>query len=76
MVDIERALTAAVAERLGVDPDTDPYPRLIVTSSVATLRSTMEWWLENDQPGRLRDALRRAFTLLAGGLAPPASRGS
>lgn len=67
LVEFERALTRAVANRLGVDPETDAYPKLVVAWVAATLRSTIEWWLENDQPMPLREALRRAFELLAAG---------
>ncbi len=71
MLGLERALTTAIADRLSVDPDKDPYPRLVVTSAVATLRSTMEWWLENDRPIPLRDALHNAFAMLASGFVRP-----
>lgn len=69
VVQFERALARAVATRLDVDPDVDPYPKLVVAWAVATLRSTIEWWHENDQPIPLRVALRRAFDLLATGVA-------
>ncbi len=68
IIQFERALTAAIGARLGVDPDVDPYPRLVVAWAVATLRSTLEWWLENDRPVPLRDALHRAFQVLAEGV--------
>jgi AcrR family transcriptional regulator len=71
IVAFERALTSAVADRLGTDAETDPYPKLIVTSAVAALRSTMEWWLDNGQPIPFRDALGNAFALLASGFARP-----
>ncbi len=68
VVEFERALTSAVAHRLQVDPATDPYPRLVVVWSVATLRATIEWWHQNGRPGSLHDALHNAFHLLARGV--------
>jgi AcrR family transcriptional regulator len=69
VVEFERALTSAVARRLDVDPGTDPYPRLVVVWSVATLRATIEWWHQNGRPGSLHGALRDAFDQLARGVA-------
>ncbi len=68
LIQFERALTSAVGARLGVDPDVDPYPGLVVAWAVATLRSTLEWWLENGRPVPLRVALHRAFQVLADGV--------
>jgi AcrR family transcriptional regulator len=68
LIQFERALTAAIGARLGVDPDVDPYPGLVVAWAVATLRSTLEWWIENDRPVHLREALHRAFVVLAEGV--------
>ncbi len=36
--EVERNLTNAVAERLGLDPLTDPYPALVVALTIASLR--------------------------------------
>jgi AcrR family transcriptional regulator len=68
VVQFERALTVAVANRLGVDPDADPYPKLVVVWSVATLRATLEWWRDNGQPIPLGEALQNAFDILARGV--------
>jgi AcrR family transcriptional regulator len=70
-VQLERALSEAVARRLGVDPDADPYPRLVVAAAVATLRSTMGWWLQSDQSVPLKDAIQRGFEVLRSGLGRP-----
>lgn len=68
MVQFERALTRAIARRLDVDPTVDPYPRLVVACAMATLRSTMDWWHENDPPVALREVLERNFRIVAEGL--------
>jgi AcrR family transcriptional regulator len=68
LVDLELALTGAVATRMGLDPVADPRPRLIVSSAVAAFRSTMEWWHDSGQEMALGDAMRTAFDSLARGL--------
>src|SRR5690606_13498612 len=68
LVQLETALAGAVARRLGVDPDTDPFPALVVATAVATLRSTMEWWHDNGRPIPLVDVLRDAFATLDAGM--------
>lgn len=77
LVQLEAALTGAVARRLGVDPDTDPFPALVVATAVAALRSTMEWWHDNGRPDALNDVLQQAFETLDAGMARHATtRGS
>lgn len=75
LVAVEDALSDALAERLGLDPRVDPYPRLVVVAAVATLRSTMTWWHENGRPGSLAGSLAGAFDALAAGLPAPRRRG-
>jgi AcrR family transcriptional regulator len=74
--EFERALTSAIAKRLGTDPVTDPYPRLVVATAVATMRSTFEWWQANHKPGRLEHALRQNFGALSAGLGRPSQPNS
>jgi AcrR family transcriptional regulator len=69
LVQLEAALTGAVARRLGVDPNADPFPALVVAAAVAALRSTMEWWHDNGRPVVLSDALHTAFDTLDAGMA-------
>jgi AcrR family transcriptional regulator len=76
VVELERELTDAIATRIGTDPNTDPFPKLIVVWSVATLRATIEWWNESGQPGPLRAALEDAFSVLAEGVAAHARNGA
>jgi len=71
VVGIERTLVEAIGHRLDLDPNTDPYPKLVVAVAVAALRSTIEWWHSGGHPGRLQDALRARFDDLAAGLPVP-----
>jgi len=70
---LERALASAVATRLGVDPNVDPYPRLVVAAAVATMRSTIGWWLQSDRRTTLGEAMHRAFEMLRAGLGGPSN---
>ena len=72
---LERALADAVASRLGVDANADPYPRLLVAAAVSSMRSTIGWWLQSDQSVSLSDAIHRAFGMLRAGLAGPSNGG-
>ena len=76
VVELEHELTEAIATRIGVDPNGDPFPKLVVVWSVATLRSTVEWWHENGKPGPLRTALEDAFAILAEGVTAHARSGA
>lgn len=71
-VQLEEALTAALAERLGVDQRDDPTPRVFVAAAVAVLRATMSWWRDrSDHATPLPDALERAFRQLISQLPVP-----
>ncbi len=73
--DLERILVEAISERLGLDPERDLYPALLVSASIGAVRvATLRW---RTSEGGLGELLAEAFTSLAGGLAkPPApSRG-
>jgi hypothetical protein len=68
MGDLERTLAAALADRTGVDPDTDLRPRLIAGAVVMAMRVAVEQWGEGGGQGDLRDMVERALDLLDGGL--------
>jgi AcrR family transcriptional regulator len=68
LVEMEQTLTRAVACRMGLDPASDPTPRLIVATAIAAFRSVMEWWHDGGQQAPLGDALRAAFDRLERGL--------
>lgn len=44
MVEVEEALSSVLAERLDVDPRTDPTPRVMVAAVLAATRSALSWW--------------------------------
>ena len=67
----ERTLVAGVAQRIGVDPDRDLYPALVVSAAVGATRvAVMRWRVDNG--ARLLELLDRAFAMLAAGLPGPA----
>lgn len=74
LAEIERVLVEAMAARLGIDPGTDPYPRMVVVAAVGVARSVIEWWHEHQPPIGLSAALTQAFDDLAAGLPAPARR--
>jgi AcrR family transcriptional regulator len=41
---LERAITEGLAERLGTDPDRDPYPALLAATAVGVLRTSIHFW--------------------------------
>lgn len=63
----ERALTEAVAERTGTDPDQDLHPRLVAAIAMTTMRVSLFRWSEREGT-RLEDHLDETFTLLKQGL--------
>jgi AcrR family transcriptional regulator len=71
LAQLERALADAVAARLGIDASIDPYPRLVVATAVATMRSTIGWWLQSDRNISLPDSIHQAFETLRSGLGHP-----
>ncbi|MFD9699776.1 TetR/AcrR family transcriptional regulator [Lentzea sp. NPDC059081] len=68
----EQALTAAIAERCGVDPREDPYPAMAASAFLASMRAVVQWWLNTPQAserytatelvGRMIDQLGAGFT--------------
>ncbi|MET9227580.1 TetR/AcrR family transcriptional regulator [Lentzea sp. NPDC003310] len=68
----EQALTAAIAERCGADPRTDPYPAVMASTFLASMRAVVQWWLDTPQAtdrfevtelvGRMIDQLGAGFT--------------
>ncbi len=57
----ERAVTEALAQRLGVDPDTDPRPSLYAAVAVATWHAARNIWIASDGEQSMVDLLRQAF---------------
>lgn len=72
LAELEDDLTAVIGRRTGVDPDTDPYPRLVVAVMAVTMRVS----LTHAAASHLDDAeldrtVDRAFAMVAAGLPPP-----
>lgn len=73
LVAVEDELTEALAQRLGVDPEVNPYSRIAVASALAVLRVTTTAWHRNEFRGSLSDALADAFEYVAAGMPPRTS---
>jgi AcrR family transcriptional regulator len=68
MAKVERALIEGLAERLGTDPERDPYPGLLAAVAAGVYRSTLTFWAASGgtvPPGQLADL---AFQAVADGL--------
>lgn len=68
---LEDDLTAAVARRTGIDPATDPYPRLVVAVAIAALRVAVDHALDRQGADASAAAVDDAFARLAAGLPAP-----
>ncbi|WP_329023303.1 MULTISPECIES: TetR family transcriptional regulator [unclassified Streptomyces] len=64
----ETAMVAVVAERLGQDPETDLYPRLLAHVAVAAVRAAVEIWVATGRTRTFQSLYREAFASLAAGL--------
>jgi AcrR family transcriptional regulator len=68
MAMVERAIAEGLAERLGTNPDQDPYPGLLAATAAGAFRASVTFWAGcggTVPPGRLIDL---AFQALADGL--------
>jgi hypothetical protein len=69
---IVRSLVQAVAERLGTDPETDPYPAIVVNAAVAVGRVALHRWCKQEAQGAgvptLQSFMDEAFDLMEEGL--------
>jgi AcrR family transcriptional regulator len=64
----ERLMAEALAERLGTDPDRDPYPGLLAAAGTAVMRSTLVFWAASGAEVPLDQITRLAWQALAAGL--------
>ncbi|MGH9104905.1 MAG: TetR family transcriptional regulator [Acidimicrobiales bacterium] len=67
MTTIERAVAAGVAERLGTDPDRDPYPVLLASTAVGVMRAVISIWVNLGGAISLDALVGAAFTALTNG---------
>ena len=69
---VVRSLVEAVAERLGTDPEADPYPAVVVNAAVAVGRVALQRWCRQEAQGAdtpsLRSFIDQAFDLMEEGL--------
>jgi AcrR family transcriptional regulator len=64
----ERLMAEALAERLGTDPDRDPYPGLLAAAATAVLRAALSFWAASGGEVPLDQLTRLAWQALAAGL--------
>jgi AcrR family transcriptional regulator len=69
--DFERGMVEAMAARLGLDPDADLYPAVVVATALTIMRVTVKHWQATDADSPLADLLDVAFDQLAHGLTLP-----
>jgi AcrR family transcriptional regulator len=65
---LECALTEALGERLGTDPELDPYPALLAGVAAAVIRATTIFWATSGGAVPLDELTDQAFGALAAGL--------
>ncbi len=65
---VERAVTEGLAERLGTDPERDPYPGLLAAMASGVFRASMTFWAGSGGTVPLDQLIDLAFRALADGL--------
>jgi AcrR family transcriptional regulator len=68
MARIERAITEGLADRLGTDLETDPYPWVLAAASVGVVRACMGFWAGSGGSAQLTQLIDQGFQALADGL--------
>lgn len=68
MAQAESRFAGALAERLGTDPDRDPYPMLLASAAMSVLRAIMSFWAAGGGVLSLDQLLDAGFQALADGL--------
>ncbi|RKN26125.1 acyl-CoA-like ligand-binding transcription factor [Micromonospora musae] len=64
-------LTAELAARNGLDPDTDPYPHLAAGMAMLALDAVLQQWQPGDDEQRLAELTDHAFAVVAPALDRP-----
>jgi AcrR family transcriptional regulator len=70
---IERTIAGALAERLGTDPDRDPYPNLLAVLASGLFRNSLASWASSGGAVPLERLVDLSFEALADGLPETAS---
>jgi AcrR family transcriptional regulator len=65
---VERFITEGLAERLGTDPERDPYPGLLAATATGVLRATISFWAGSGGTLPLDRLVDQAFRALGDGL--------
>jgi TetR/AcrR family transcriptional regulator, regulator of mycofactocin system len=60
----EHAIALAIAQRLGVDPDTDPRPTIVAAVAVGAWTAARKIWLTSDGERPMSELLRQAFDII------------
>ncbi|HUY50000.1 MAG TPA: TetR family transcriptional regulator [Streptosporangiaceae bacterium] len=68
MANVERVVTDALAERLGTDPEHDPYPGLLAGAAMGVMRATTTFWASSGGAVAIDHLADLAFRALADGL--------
>jgi AcrR family transcriptional regulator len=68
MAMVERAITEGLAQRLGTDPDADPYPALLAATAAGVFRTSIAFWASSGGRAPLDQLIDLAFQALADGL--------
>ncbi len=64
----ERAIAEGLAERLGTDPERDPYPGLLAATAAGVFRASISFWAGSGGTVPLDRLVDQAFRALADGL--------
>jgi AcrR family transcriptional regulator len=70
--EIQNALAAAIAQRIGTDIEADMYPQVLAGAVIAASQVAVRRWYAADPPVPLRPLLERAFRHLASACSQPA----
>src|ERR1035441_5283099 len=64
---VERVVADGLTERLGADPEHDPYPVLLAGAAIGVMRATMTFWASSGGAMALAQLTDAAYQALAGG---------
>jgi hypothetical protein len=67
----DHELTLAIAERTGLDPERDLYPRLLAATVGAAVITAQQQWLTGDRPGPIGPLILEALAQVRAGLPEP-----
>ena len=61
MAMVERAIAEGLAERLGTDPERDPYPSLLAATAAGVFRASISFWAGSGGTVPLEHLIDQAF---------------